>query len=99
MSKEMEGMTGPQRLAYMAENPKLLAKHLDYLDDVMGNWQAFGRFEKAFAPALVFYPFLRMSLRWTFNAYPKNHPIKAQLLYMLAQQNANDLEKLFQGKP
>jgi hypothetical protein len=65
----------------------------------MGNWRALTRHEAKFAPLVVFYPFVRYSLRWMFWSFPKEHPVKATILSFLAQQNANELEKLIGGSP
>lgn len=97
LAKKLSGMSRVDQLAWISRNPKELARHSRYLDDVMGNWTSFTRFEKAFAPAVMFYPFLRMSLRWTFWSYPKRHPIKAEILYFLGQRNAEEIEKITGG--
>jgi hypothetical protein len=86
-----------EQMGYIAKHPAEAAKLEGYLDNVMGNWRALTRHEAKLAPLVVFYPFLRYSLRWTFWAFPKEHPIKAQILYFLAQQNAEELEKLAGG--
>lgn len=76
-----------------------LNKLADYVDNVQGNWTAFTRYEKAFAPLVIFYPFLRYSLRWALWTFPKTHPITATIALMLGQANANELEKLLGAKP
>lgn len=94
IAKKLKGMKPHEQLSYIARHPKMFDKHLDYLDDVAGNWQAFTRYERQFAPLVMFYPFLRMSLRWTFWSYPKHHPVRAQMLYLLGQQQAEEIDKL-----
>jgi hypothetical protein len=71
----------------------------EHVDDVAGNWGAFTRFEKDASPFLIFYPFLRYSLRWAFWSFPKSHPVRATILNMLGQVNANQLEKLLGHPP
>lgn len=66
----------------------------DYVDNVAGNWTAFSRYERDFAPLAIFYGFLRYSIRWSTWAFPKTHPIMATMAYMLAQANANQIDKL-----
>lgn len=100
LSRKMAGMDRAERTRWMADHPEELRPLQDYLDDVMGNWRAFSRHERAWGPAMfAFYPYLRMSLRWTFWAFPKNHPIKASILYFLAQQNRDQLTELFGSEP
>jgi hypothetical protein len=88
-----------EQMAWLGKHPAEARKLQGYLDDVMGNWDAFSRFERQFAPALIFYPFVRYSLRWTFWSFPLRHPIKAQMLYFLGQMNSQELEKLLGAKP
>lgn len=76
-----------------------LQKLSKYVDDVQGNWTAFTRYERAFAPFVIFYPFLRYSLRWTLHTFPKNHPLATTIAAMLGQVNSNELEKVLGGKP
>jgi hypothetical protein len=97
--KEMKGKSLKQQAEWVAEHPKWSHRYQSYLDDVMGNWSALTKNERVAAQAMIFYPFVRMSLRWTFYAFPKRHPIKAAMLYYLGQQNANELHKLLHGDP
>jgi hypothetical protein len=76
------------------EGKRWKAKLEDHMDSSMGNWTAFTRYERAFAPLAIFYGFLRYSLRWTAWAFPRDHPIMATAAYMLGQANANQIEKL-----
>jgi hypothetical protein len=69
----------------------------DHVDAVQGNWTAFTRYERALAPFTIFYPFIRYSLRWATWAFPKEHPLRATVITMLGQANANQLEKLVGG--
>lgn len=99
ISEALKGKPLKQQMEYFAKNPAEAARLERYLDDVMGNWRAMTRLEAKFAPAVIFYPFVRYSLRWMFWSFPKQHPVKATILYFLAQQNAEELEKLIGGKP
>lgn len=94
----IKGKPLKDQMEYIARHPKEAARLEHYLDDVMGNWRALTRHEAKFAPLIVFYPFVRYSLRWMFWSFPKNHPVKASILYFLGQQNANELEKLTGSK-
>jgi hypothetical protein len=82
---------------WMSEDPagkRWKAKFEDHMDSAMGNWTAFTRYERAFAPLAIFYGFLRYSLRWSAWTFPRDHPIMATAAYMLGQANANQIEKL-----
>lgn len=99
VSAKLAKMSRAERHAYIAKNPRIEREILDHVDDMMGNWEAFTRFERSFGPLAAFYPYLRMSLRWTFHTFPKGHPVKAQIFYLLAQQNRDQLEKLLGAEP
>lgn len=97
--EEMKGKDLRHQAEWVAEHPKWSRRYQGYLDDVMGNWSALTKNERVAAQAMIFYPFLRMSLRWTFYAFPKRHPIKAAMLYGLGQQNAQEVKRLLGGDP
>jgi hypothetical protein len=96
---EMKGKSLAEQASWVADHPKWATKYQGYLDDVMGNWSALTKNERVAAQAMIFYPFMRMSLRWTFYAFPKRHPIRAAILYGMGQQNAEQLHKLLHGDP
>lgn len=97
--EQMKGKPLHEQANWVAEHPKWAAHYQSYLDDVMGNWSALTKNERVAAQAMIFYPFMRMSLRWTFYSFPKRHPIKAAILYGLGQQNAQEVHKLLHGDP
>lgn len=97
--KAMKGKSLKEQADWVAQHPKWANHYQSYLDDVMGNWAALTKNERVAAQAMIFYPFVRMSLRWTFYAFPKRHPIKAAMLYWLGQQNAQEVHKLLGGDP
>lgn len=86
-------------LSTTKEGKRELGKLADYVDNIQGNWTSFTRYERAFAPLAIFYPFLRYSLRWTLWTFPRTHPVTATIAYMLGQANSNELEKVLGGKP
>lgn len=99
IDKKLQSMSTRDAQLYLARNPREAARLADYMEDVMGNWTALSKTEGAIAPWVAFFPYLRYSLRWTFYGFPVRHPIRASILYFLAQQNANQLEEMLGGKP
>lgn len=87
------------QMEYIAEHPELSKRYQSYLDDVMGNWSALTHNERIASQLVIFYPFIRMSLRWTFYSFPKRHPIKAATMAYLAQSNATQLKQLYGHDP
>jgi hypothetical protein len=102
IAEELQGKPLHEQITRLGRDPKLrklLDAHTNYLDDVMGNFNAYTRYERRFGPLGIFYPYVRMSFRWTLWTYPARHPVKAQMLYLAGQQHANDLEKLLGAPP
>lgn len=102
MGKQLKAMRGRplhEQLSYIADHPRLAERYQTYLDDVMGNWTALTKNERVASQLMIFYPFLRMSLRWTFYAFPKHHPIRTAMLAYLSQQNATQVKRLLGGDP
>ena len=97
--RQLKGKTPEQQMAWVQKNPKAATEIAQYVDDVMGNWTALTRYEQNVAPLVIFYPFLRMSLRWVLRSYPKRHPVKSGILQYLGAANAVQLEQLLQGEP
>lgn len=97
LSKQFRGKSRAELWDWLQHDPKGNAERVkleDYVDNVAGNWTAFSRYERDFAPLAIFYGFLRYSLRWSTWTFPKTHPIMATWAYMLGQANANQIDKL-----
>lgn len=97
LSKRFRTKSRQELWDWLQHDPKGKAERVkleDYVDNVAGNWTAFSRYERDFAPLAIFYGFLRYSMRWSTWTFPKTHPIMATWAYMLAQANANQIDKL-----
>lgn len=99
LSEKLAAMSPSKRLEWMTKDTAAKRRNLDYLDDVMGNWTAFSRREKVFAPMAIFYNFLRMSMQWPFYTFPKHHPARASVMYALAASHNNQIRELLGGPP
>lgn len=66
---------------------------------VIGDFATITHHEKVAAIAGVFYPFMRMSVKFLTYGLPAKHPIKAAVLWHLSQWNANELKKFLKGDP
>lgn len=101
ISDELKGKPLEEAIVELGRNPRyraMLDEQYKYGNDVMGNWTAFTRFERKFGPIAIFYGFLRYAFRWPLT-FAKRHPISSTINYFLAQQNANQLEKIYGGAP
>jgi hypothetical protein len=98
ISRKFKGKSSQELQDWLqSDDPQAKAwnkKLTEHVDAVQGNWGAFTRFEKSASPFVIFYPFLRYSLRWALWAYPKEHRVRATILNLMGQVNANQLEKL-----
>jgi len=100
ISDEIEGMPLHKQIAAVT-GPRY-RKDMDHLtqrlENVMGDWQSFSRYERMAAPFLVFYPFIRYSLKWPLT-FAKQHPLSYSIANFLGQQNAQQLEKILGRAP
>lgn len=92
-------MSPADRVRYLNSNPPAMRRIARGVNDTLGDWITLSTVERWPAALTVFYPFLRMSLRWTFNNTPRRHPIKTAIILNLAQQNSQELQKLLGGAP
>jgi hypothetical protein len=99
LAKQLAGKPLEEQMRYVVSHPKAAERMQSYLDDVMGNWTALTRYERVAAPLAIFYPFIRMSLRWLLWSFPARHPLKWSTMYWLGQWNAEELKKMLGGDP
>lgn len=99
LSKKLAKMTPEQRLQWAIRDTPAKREIESYNADVLGNWRAFSRKEKAIAPALIFYGFARMSFQWPFYTFPKRHPVRAAVMYEMAASHNAQLRELLGGPP
>lgn len=100
VSTELSKLPNRQaQIKWLRDNPIYGRVLQERLDDMLGNWNALTKKERAVAPFMLFYPFMRFSLNWTFRTFPKRHPIKTAIGLNLAQANAAQITKLLGGDP
>lgn len=95
----LDGLPLAEQVRWYADHPRHMKEIQRLVNDALGDWTALSRREKNASSVMLFYPFLRFSLRWTFNAFPKNHGLKAAVLLNLAQANSDEVDKLLGGAP
>jgi hypothetical protein len=94
IAEKTKGMSPADRLDYISKHPEMARALQRNLNRTGGNWNSFTAAERKVAPFVIFYPWMRYSLNWTFHTFPVDHPVAATALAFLAQQNANELQKL-----
>ena len=99
ISGHLQGKTRAEQFKWLDENPVHARVLQRRVDQMMGNWNALTHNERGFAPFLLFYPFMRFSLDWTFRTFPKRHPIKYAIALNLANATANQIQQMMGGRP
>lgn len=94
VAEATKGMKPSERLDYISQHPDLARAVQKDLNRMGGNWNSFTALERKVAPFAMFYPWIRYSIDWVFHVFPLDHPVAATTLAMLAQVNANGLQKL-----
>jgi len=70
------------------------------IDAALGNWTDIKPGAETFIGSTIFfYPFVRFSLRWTFETFPKRHPVRASMAMLYGAINAEMLERLINYDP
>lgn len=95
----LQGKTHAQQLEILSRQDKVLQRIADDTLAVIGDFRTLTRFEQNIAPYVLFYPFMRMSLKFLFYGLPAKHPYKAMAAYTLAQWNAEELKKFLGADP
>lgn len=94
IAEKTKSMSPSERLDYISQHPEMARNLQRNLNRLGGNWNSFTAAERKVAPFVIFYPWMRYSLNWTFHTFPVDHPVAATALTFLAQRNANELQQL-----
>lgn len=99
ITDRLKGKSHKEVAEFWASHPKGAEIYGKYLDEMLGGWSALTKNERVASQLLIFYPFMRMSLKWTFYSFPKEHPVRAAMSNWLGAQNAQQLQEVLGGKP
>lgn len=67
----------------------------EHVDEMLGNYTRFGRYERAILERnILFYGFLRFSLRFAFYTMPKRHPVLASIQTNLSKLHEDEVRRL-----
>lgn len=97
--EKLSKLSPVEQARYYAKHPEDGHFLTEQVNNALGDWSSMTKLEKNASSVLIFYPFLRFSLKWMFQTFPKNNPVKAAILLNLAQQNAQEVETLLGGAP
>lgn len=83
------------RIADISKSRELMEEFGTHVDRMMGNYTRFGPKERAFLERnIMFYGFLRFSLRFSLWTMPTRHPIVSSILGHLSTMHAKETRKL-----
>lgn len=90
----------PADYARMIRDPKAFEDVGRAMDDVLGNYSRFTPTERKYLEAnVMFYGFLRFSLRFTLYTLPLRHPIAHAIMNRLSSLQEDEVRKLFHVGP
>jgi hypothetical protein len=95
-----EGLSlDPQgRIQALLKDPEAVIRHAESINNVMGDFLRYTAKErKSFKRYVLFYGFLRYSLRLTFYTMPVKHPITASLIAKVGQLHYQEVKDLLGG--
>lgn len=86
------------RLRTMLRDPQQMERHAQHVDDWLGDYTTFTHKERTvIGRAVMFYPFLRYSLRLVFYTMPVKHPVIASIGAKLGSLQAEETRDLLGG--
>jgi len=77
------------------DDPRMLERHAKSVFDYMGDWTSYTRAERLFLKrGLLFYGFLRFSLRMAFYTMPTKHPIMTGIISQMGRLETEEKREL-----
>ena len=76
------------------KDPTAMRRHAEAVDEFLGNYVAFTKAERWLSHNVMFYAFLRFSLRFTFYTMPVKHPIMTAIMGKLSELDPQEVEKM-----
>lgn len=84
-----------QQAAAFKANKIHFQHYVDNMHKALGDFTSLGTVERATVGRVMFYPWIRFSLRWTFYTMPKDHPVLTATAMRLAQLHRDELEEIY----
>lgn len=90
---------GPQKIMdELVSDQRSLERHAQHVNDFLGDYSTFTAAERrGFQRAVMFYGFLRYSLRFTFLTMPLKHPVMSSVVAQLGRLQVDEVRKLLGG--
>jgi uncharacterized membrane protein YgcG len=85
-----------EQIVALAKNADLFERHAKHVRDWLGDYTRFSNAERKLLSAnVLFYGYLRFSLRFAFYTMPVEHPIMADIMSNIGRLGAQDVKQLF----
>jgi hypothetical protein len=82
----------------LLKDGRQIEKHAQAVNDFLGNWSTYtARERRLFSRSVMFYGFMRFSVKLAFYTMPVEHPLLSSILLHLGHLQNEELEKLFGG--
>jgi hypothetical protein len=90
---------GPkQQMRAMLDDVKLIERHAETVNELLGDYTTFTAIERmGLKRYVMFYSFIRFSLRLAFYTMPVKHPVMSGILGNLAKLEAAEIQELLGG--
>ena len=96
---DMLKLTEPgDQMRALLKDGKELEKHAEAVRNFLGDWTTYTAKErKIFSRSVMFYGFLRFSVKLAFYTMPIEHPLMSSILLQMGRLENDELHKLFGG--
>jgi uncharacterized membrane protein YgcG len=85
-----------EQIAALAKNADLFETHAKHVRDWLGDYTRYSNAERKLLGAnVLFYGYLRFSLRFAFYTMPIEHPVMADIMSNIGRLGAQDIKSLF----
>lgn len=92
---------GPdEMMKKVIDDPQVFERHAQYVNDFLGDYRTYtARERRIFGRSVMFYGFLRFSLRFMFYTMPATHPIMSSVMLQLGRLHVDELDEIFGTEP
>jgi hypothetical protein len=88
---------GPdEQMKKVLADPKVFERHAKYVNEMLGDYATYSYKERRIlSRGVMFYGFLRFSVRFMFYTMPAKHPLVAEAMLQLGRLHSDELQDIF----
>jgi hypothetical protein len=92
------GMGPEAQMKALLDDPKVIERHARAVNDMLGDYMTFTtRERRVLNRSIMFYGFLRFSLRYVFYTMPVKHPVVTAILAQMGRMQTEEVRRLLGG--